>query len=272
MNSNIKFFLSQADIPPVSYTWMDISDYYLSAEEWDAVLAKVGKLNSLPISDYPLPFERIAVVAFTSPLATVYGDGGKDTVTLSTIERVNEELLYTFHMYMGNTKAPSAMGKVRHAPIELQGKAELPQYGKAMTFKFEKVYKQMSMLKGVREEDLMRVHGDHLSSIVRKLVALSVKPDPIVPVGRPQGDSVKNAKRKRKGKSQFWEWKTIELKATATLPAAPLGGTHASPKPHERMGHWRQYKSGKRVFVKAQIINKHKISTDGFVFHDYVKH
>jgi len=166
------------------------------------------------------------------------------------------------------------VGKVRHIPTppELREGDGAPEYGKAMTFSFEKKYKEIATQYGLNEDSLMKAHGDHLSAIIRKLVSLSVKPNPVVPVCRPYGDEAKNAKRRRKGKTQFWEWKTIELKSAAVLPSAPLGGTHASPKPHERMGHWRQYKSGKKVFIKAHIVNKHKIETDGFVFHDYVKH
>ncbi len=37
-----------------------------------------------------------------------------------------------------------------------------------------------------------------------------------------------------------------------------LGGTHASPIEHERRGHWRTYKSGKRTFVESTTINKGK--------------
>lgn len=36
------------------------------------------------------------------------------------------------------------------------------------------------------------------------------------------------------------------------------GGTHASPVEHERIGHWRTYKSGKKVFVAAVTVNKGK--------------
>lgn len=39
-------------------------------------------------------------------------------------------------------------------------------------------------------------------------------------------------------------------------PSAPLGGTHASPVPHDRRGHWRTYKaSGKRVWINDQKVN-----------------
>ena len=46
----------------------------------------------------------------------------------------------------------------------------------------------------------------------------------------------------------------------------PQGGTHASPRWHERRGHWRTMKSGKKVWVKnCEVGDK----TLGAVFHDY---
>lgn len=38
-------------------------------------------------------------------------------------------------------------------------------------------------------------------------------------------------------------------------PSGHMGGTHASPIPHDRRGHWRTYKaSGRRVWIKDQRI------------------
>ena len=270
MNDNIRFFLSHSEISPVGYTWMDLSGYGVTKEEWDEVLARVGKLNTIPIKDYPLPFERMAIVSFISPLATAMSQKN-ESVTLATIDRIGNELLYIFHLYVGSSKNPAVIAKVADVPPNSPLRDTMGKDGKGMTFKFEKEYIKISKLNGLKESDVMKAHGNHIESLIRKVVALSIKPDPVVTVGRPYGDEVRNAKRQRKGKTQFWEWKTIELKPTTTLPSAPLGGTHASPKPHERIGHWRQYKSGKRVFIKAHIVNKHKIETDGFVFHDYVK-
>ena len=42
---------------------------------------------------------------------------------------------------------------------------------------------------------------------------------------------------------------------------------HASPREHVRCGHWRQYKSGKKVWIKSSHVNKN--STDGKIEKDY---
>lgn len=263
MNDNIRFYMSQSNISPVDYTWMDLSEYTVSSEDWSFVLSVVGSLNKTPIKDHPLPFERMAVVV-DCPVQIAKETYG---LSLATIVREGGVIFYTLHLYVGDSKYPAVSGVISDDNIELP-KVENK---KAMQFTLEKRFKKQIEKNGYAEQDIINVFGDHYLSTVRKLYTLTVKPDPLVPVGRPYGDIAKNAKRARKGKSQFWEWKTIELKSVVTLPSAPLGGTHASPKPHERIGHWRQYKSGKRVFIKAHIVNKHKIESEGFIFHDYVK-
>jgi hypothetical protein len=47
----------------------------------------------------------------------------------------------------------------------------------------------------------------------------------------------------------------------------PLGGTHASPRAHDRRGHWRACKSGKIVWVSQCRVGD---ETRGEVVHDYV--
>lgn len=267
MNDNIKYYLSHADISPVEYTWMDLSGYHVSEDDWREVLKVVGSLNRMPIKDHPLPFERTALVVD----APLFFRANQGAMTLVTVVRENGTIVYTLHMYIGDSKQPAVVGVLSDDSPDLP-KLEREKSKKAMQFTFDKKFRKQIAEIGYTEKDVIDVCGLHYMETSHKLYALTVKPNPLIPIGRPVGDVAKNAKRKRKGKSQFWEWKTIEIKSTVTLPSAPLGGTHASPKPHERMGHWRQYKSGKKVFIKAHIVNKHKIETDGFVFHDYVKH
>jgi hypothetical protein len=214
-----------------------------------------NNLIDIPISEYPLPFENLATVNLLNPLE---GEEIQEpSPVVATLDRDKNKLLYK--LYLPSLDEAAVIG-------EFNGDA------KQLRISFGKKYAKMAVTNGISTAELLDMQKKVTAYILRKVLVLGVRPDPIVVAGRPTGDLTKNLKRKRKGKSQFWEWKTIELKSIVTLPATPLGGTHASPKPHERMGHWRQYKSGKRVFIKAQIVNKHKIEEDGFVFHDYVKH
>lgn len=73
-------------------------------------------------------------------------------------------------------------------------------------------------------------------------------------------------KKIRQGKVPQYDWRTITVE-----PPKPRGedqgGTHASPRWHERRGHWRTMPSGKKVWVKnCEVGDKAK----GAVFKDYV--
>lgn len=73
-------------------------------------------------------------------------------------------------------------------------------------------------------------------------------------------------KKIRQGKVPTYDWTTITI-APAKPRGPDLGGTHASPRWHERRGHWRTMKkSGKKVWVtNCEVGDK----TKGAVFHDY---
>ncbi|HRL98921.1 MAG TPA: hypothetical protein PLE22_05695 [Acidovorax sp.] len=62
--------------------------------------------------------------------------------------------------------------------------------------------------------------------------------------------SLINSKRRAKGKPPaLFDWHTVVI-APPPEPGPPKGGTHASPRLHDRRGHWRTYASGKRGWVK----------------------
>lgn len=76
-----------------------------------------------------------------------------------------------------------------------------------------------------------------------------------------------NAKRIKKGKAPLYEWRTVQLERKAPeLPAAPQGGTHASPRLHQRRGHWATSKLGKKYWRRETVVGKPE---NGMIFHDY---
>lgn len=76
-----------------------------------------------------------------------------------------------------------------------------------------------------------------------------------------------NAKRIRKGKAPLFEWRTVPLARKAPeLPAAPQGGTHASPRLHQRRGHWATSKLGKKFWRRETVVGNPE---NGMIFHDY---
>jgi hypothetical protein len=67
-----------------------------------------------------------------------------------------------------------------------------------------------------------------------------------------------------RGKSTGYEWRAIEI-APPSLPSTPLGGHHASPRAHDRRGHWVT-RNGKRFWRRSCRVGD---ASDGFVFHTY---
>lgn len=75
--------------------------------------------------------------------------------------------------------------------------------------------------------------------------------------------SFTNRRKIAQGKKPSYDWRTVTV-----LPrerSDSQGGTHASPRAHDRRGHWRTLKT-KRVWVKPCRVGD---PAQGQVFHDY---
>jgi hypothetical protein len=74
------------------------------------------------------------------------------------------------------------------------------------------------------------------------------------------------AKKIRQGRVPTYDWTTVVIEPSKPK-GADQGGTHASPRWHERRGHWRTMKkTGKRIWVKHCEVGDKSL---GAVFHDY---
>lgn len=75
-----------------------------------------------------------------------------------------------------------------------------------------------------------------------------------------------NSKRAAKGLGPIlFDWHTVTIQPARTK-AEPKGGTHASPRLHDRRGHWRSLSSGKQVWVRNCKVGD---ASKGVVFKDY---
>lgn len=92
--------------------------------------------------------------------------------------------------------------------------------------------------------------------------ALSSERKAYIPTAK---DAAVNRKRIAKGKKPLYDWRTV-IVSPKKSQAESLGGTHASPRLHDRRGHLRKYKSGKTGWVKACKVGNAALGT---VFHDY---
>ena len=95
------------------------------------------------------------------------------------------------------------------------------------------------------------------------LLSLRTDQSAYKPTARP---SLINSKRAAKGKGPvLFDWHTVAIKP---MPAKGdyQGGSHASPRLHDRRGHWRKYPSGKVGWVKNCKVGD---ASRGVVFKDY---
>lgn len=74
-----------------------------------------------------------------------------------------------------------------------------------------------------------------------------------------------NKRKIAQGKVPSYDWTTVVIKAVEPK-SAPKGGTHASPRQHDRRGHLRRLRTGKNVWVKPHKVGDPSL---GVVFHDY---
>lgn len=75
-----------------------------------------------------------------------------------------------------------------------------------------------------------------------------------------------NQKRIKKGKNPLFDWVTVKVGGKEEK-IEHKGGTHASPRLHDRRGHWRTIKAtGKQVWVRNCKVGD---ASKGVVFHDY---
>ncbi len=62
-----------------------------------------------------------------------------------------------------------------------------------------------------------------------------------------------NRRKVAEGKPPSYSWNTVVVPAMPRTISA-LGGTHASPRLHERRGHWRTLESGRKVWVRECLV------------------
>lgn len=118
---------------------------------------------------------------------------------------------------------------------------------------------------GVHGEPPKRAHYMPIMAIVSTFLrSLQKQTQSYVPVAR---KSLINSRRAAKGKGPIlFDWHTVQV-APVTKKMPHQGGTHASPRLHDRRGHWRTMKkSGKRVWVRDCTVGD---ASRGVVFKDY---
>ena len=96
-----------------------------------------------------------------------------------------------------------------------------------------------------------------LDTLLRRLQAPQMAYHPFV------RQSFTNNRKIAQGKKPAYDWRTVTVQPREK--SGSLGGTHASPRAHDRRGHWRTL-GDKKVWVKPCRVGDPAL---GQVFHDY---
>lgn len=78
-------------------------------------------------------------------------------------------------------------------------------------------------------------------------------------------DTFTNRRKASAGKLPQYDWRTVVITPQQPRSSAQ-GGTHASPRLHDRRGHLRRLRNGKNVWVRPHKVGRPELGT---VFHDY---
>lgn len=113
-----------------------------------------------------------------------------------------------------------------------------------------------------------QVDEAEVKQVFRMVCACLLKVEECTEAHQPtvKANSLTNARRIAKGKPPLiYTWHTVKLEPTVPKQDHQ-GGTHATPRRHQCRGHWRNCKSGKRVWVKDCWKGD---ASKGTVFKDY---
>lgn len=106
----------------------------------------------------------------------------------------------------------------------------------------------------------------YLHVVVRVIYKMTMT-DTDVFISKPTPEEARiNAKRIRKGKKPLVEFRMITIDNTKRIASAPKGTTHASPRQHWRRGHWRNTKTGKKVWIDPMLVGD---EANGVIVKDY---
>jgi hypothetical protein len=257
MSPTVAEYISLMPISPVSHIWFDVTEesgFRLMFAKW----MKENPLENMDkkIAEMPMPFDRIGLVITLKP----EGDRSTWIPYPYLIDRNGSEIAIRSYIVGLTEPAISVVFKENFNYKDSCVLKYHPKYLKAL---------------GVDQKDVSSLREDTLRSteiLMSRIFMLcyGIPAQGYKVIGSKLRDHHHNAKRRAKGKRQFFEWTTVEIDTKSrSEEMVSQGGTHASPKPHDRRGHQRRYKNGKVVYIRPTTINRHKIPTEGFIHHDY---
>lgn len=264
MNPKISNAAKLMPFDATEYVWIDLSqlrEHPSHIEKYGGIAPKEGALykalemarSFTTIQDYPLPFEKIAIIPPTDNW------GAKEVLT---IERNTVNAHYGVWM-IGVSDCIYEL--VMHdAPVGgIPGVSFTP-------YVESKYYKQvMARFDGDKNklgEWMLKACMGLMTYLI--MVAQGAYGKEKQDVGVCTSDATVNAKRKRKGKLPMYEWKTINILDRDSREGPGTGRERGAVREHYVRGHYMYLsKLNKTVWRKA---HKRGDATLGSVFHDYI--
>ena len=256
MNPNIATIVKEMPFSPIKHVWFDLSEENSLKTKMDGWMQGRPIKDVMPndfAKDIPMPFDSIALLL---PIGLRMIAGGvRPEKFVLTMERIDSSLKMSFWF----KKYSKAIAEIIIAERLLDKPAHIevnPNFARnAEETNFKATERILSLVKFS-----MPVFG----------AVCYYTPDKLfITEGYKCTPNPSNANRIKRGKRPLFEWETVLIKPRVEKSEVLHGGTHASPKPHDRRGHQRRCKNGKVVYVRPCTINKHKIKEEGFIHHDY---
>jgi hypothetical protein len=230
---------ASTSIDAVDFQWFDITDSVNNYVRKVADIRNVVGCN--------MPFEKVAIVGQTGSvkaMVTARGKNFEEGVTVAGIV-INGMSVET---------VPVCVYRIQDGEMVFLTK-EMLDYEAARRAGKDVPYPE------VRQRPMSAVRcASFVAELLRKL-----RYDPMTGYVPVEKKGFISAKRKAKGKPPLYDWTTVVVE-----PRPPRsehqGGTHASPRQHDRRGHLRRMRSGKEVWVRACKVGN---AANGTVFHDY---
>lgn len=264
MNPKISNAAKMVPFDAAEYVWVDLSQLREFAEHVETkggIAPKEGALDKAldmartfrSIEDYPLPFEKIAIIPPT--------DNWSDKEVL-TIERTNANVHYAswthgfseciYELVMYDTDVDGVPGMQLTPSVH-------EKYVSRFLHKFDNDWNKLA--------DWM-TKGSMCLVVYLIMLAQGAYGKEKQDVGVCTSDAKVNAKRRRKGKLPTYEWKTINILDQEPSDGKGTGKERGAVREHYVRGHFMHLtKLNRTVWRKA---HKRGDASLGSVFHDYI--
>lgn len=256
MSPNIAAILKDIPFSPVKHVWFDLLEEISLKTKMDDWMEGKSLKDIIPSDfpkDIPMPFDNLALLL---PIGLRMNSGDiRPEKFVATFERTGDSLKVCFWLknYSKAIAEITVTQRLFDEPTAMEVNPNFVRNAENTKFKAK----------------------DRLTSLVKftvpvfSAVCYSTPDKLFISEGYKCVPNASNANRIKRGKRPLFEWETVLIKPVVREVGDSHGGTHASPKPHDRRGHQRRYKNGKVVYVRPCTINKHRIKEEGFIHHDY---